>query len=143
MKKAIILTLFYLLCFFHNDAQMIPPPAGFKLLKADGVTRQIDHYVKGGYTFMRDDWMGPPPANAFKYDTAVAKYLSENYRTSLGKDVHFIHDVYYGTAHYSDNYVFIVLCGGTVYKCSSKKQDAGFKKYTNWLLTQAIALDRD
>ena len=140
-----IITLFFicLLSFLKSEGQVIKPPAGFKLLKADGVTRQIDHYVKDGYTFMSDEWTGPIPMNAFRYDTGVAKFLSENYHTSLGHDVHFYDGIYYGTAHYNENYIFIVLDGEMVYKFSSKKKDAGFEKYSNWLLTKAEAHDMD
>jgi hypothetical protein len=139
-----VITLFVIcLSFLKSEGQAIKPPAGFKLLKADGVTRQIDHYVKDGYTFMSDAWTGPPPLNAFRYDTGVAKFLSENYRTSLGQDVHFYNGIYYGIAHYNEYYIFIVLDGETVYKFSSKKKDAGFEKYSNWLLTGAMAHDRD
>ena len=136
--------LFFALCSFLNSyGQAIKPPAGFKLLKADGVTRQLDHYVKDGYTFMIDEWTGPPPADPFKYDTGVAKFIGENYRTSLGYDVHFADGIYYGVAHYSDKYVFVALDGATVYKFSSKKKDAGFEKYSNWLLTQVKSHNRE
>src|ERR1700733_6866685 len=136
MSRMIIVFTICLLSFLKNDGQTIKPPAGFKLINADGINRQIDHYVKGGYTFMIDEWTGPPPNDPNKYDTGVAKFLSENYRTSLGNDVHFENGVYYGIAHYSGNYVFIVLDNGEVYKFSSKNKDAGFEKYTRWLLAE-------
>ncbi len=143
LRSVITIFIVCLLSSLKSDGQTIKPPAGFKLLKADGATRQIDHYVKDGYSFMSDEWTGPPPLNAFRYDTGVAKFLSENYRTSLGHDVHFYNGIYYGTAHYNENYIFIVLDGNTVYKLSSKKKDAGFQKYSNWLLTAAKTHDRD
>ncbi len=119
------------------QAQIIPPPAGFKLLKADGVNRQVDHYVKEGYDFMRETWTGESLENTLVFDAETAKFLAESYRTNLTTDLHFSSGVYYGLAHFSDKYFFIVLCRDNVYKISSAVRDAGFKKYSNWLLSMA------
>ena len=122
---------------FVSNGQTIQPPAGFKLIKPDGVNRQINHYIKDGYTFMSDGWTGPLPKDRLKFDANVAQFLSENYRTSLANDVHFSDGIYYGVAHYSGNYVFTVLDNETVYKFTSKTKDANFEKYSSWLLNEA------
>ena len=136
MKRLAILFLMFIFSI-GAYGQKIVAPTGFKLIKADGVNRHVNHYVKDNITFMSDGWTGPSPGDAEKFDAGVAQFLSENYRTSLSKDVHFSNGVYYGTAHYNENYIFIVLDGETVYKISSKQKDAAFEKYSNWLLSEA------
>lgn len=136
MKQLTIL-LFTSIFSIGALGQTITAPIGFKLVKADGVNRHVNHYVKENITFMSDGWTGPLPADVKKFDAGVAQFLSENYRTSLSKDVHFSNGVYFGTAHYNENYIFTVLDGEIVYKISSKQKDASFEKYSKWLLSEA------
>ena len=131
VSSLLLLTLLHL---HHSEAQTINFPSDFRLIKANGKTSQLDHYVKGQLTLMSDSWTGSLPDNPKTYDAAVVRFLAENYRTSLGKDVHFVNGVYYGNTRFSDKYWFMVLDYDVVYKLSSGANDATFKSYSAWLL---------
>jgi len=126
-----------LLCTIAGSAQIVFPE-GFRQIKDDNGSGIYDVYTNGRYSFQlhRESFFYEEQEGADAH-----KWNDERFRKYVGGDFGFPFlttkdSLLVGTGKINDHYSYIVVdWDGAAYELTSLHNDAGFSRYSEWLIT--------